>query len=457
MAGALQRCAKSVFLTSTKGLQDQLVRDFGDIGLTEIRGRGNYLCTRGDGPTAEDGLCRYGSHCEYKTGGCPYYDAVKRASQARYVVTNYAMWLSSCEFLNNAQVLVMDEAHNASEHLDNYLETEIDLEEISEVLEYGLSPPKNWQEWVTWLKPQVSELVKEGLKTVDMSLKRLRRLIKVDRALEALARVTGSPAIISEKIGHIYRISPVYLNQFAEAALFRGINNILLTSATMTEHTAQILGIKDYAYKEFPSMFPLAHRPIIYLPTVKMDRHATRAEEMLWLSRIEAILKGRMDRKGIIHSVSYERAKMIAKSASRAIMVHGSKNTAIAVRKFKYSKPPTVLVSPAMTTGWDFPYEECEFQIIAKVPFPDTRSQIQQVRSLIDPDLPKYKAWQGIVQAAGRGVRAEDDRCETIIIDNNFSWLNGRYGHLAPRWFRQAIVKANILPSPPEKLNGRRR
>ena len=38
----------------------------------------------------------------------------------------------------------------------------------------------------------------------------------------------------------------------------------------------------------------------------------------------------------------------------------------------------TVLVSPSVSTGYDFPGRECEWQFICKVPFPDGRAKIQQ-------------------------------------------------------------------------------
>jgi hypothetical protein len=40
------------------------------------------------------------------------------------------------------------------------------------------------------------------------------------------------------------------------------------------------------------------------------------------------------------------------------------------VATFKRRKAPAFLVSPSMTTGWDFPYDQCRWQIIAKVPIP---------------------------------------------------------------------------------------
>jgi hypothetical protein len=40
-----------------------------------------------------------------------------------------------------------------------------------------------------------------------------------------------------------------------------------------------------------------------------------------------------------------------------------------------------------------------------------------------DPDYANYVAMQKLVQAVGRGMRAPDDWCETLIVDDQFSWF----------------------------------
>src|SRR5580765_5724043 len=45
MGQALVSGARTVILTSTKGLQSQLIGDFGESGLVDIRGMNSYACT----------------------------------------------------------------------------------------------------------------------------------------------------------------------------------------------------------------------------------------------------------------------------------------------------------------------------------------------------------------------------------------------------------------------------
>jgi len=103
-----------------------------------------------------------------------------------------------------------------------------------------------------------------------------------------------------------------------------------------------------------------------------------------------------------------------------------------------------------MTTGWDFPYDSCYFQIIGKIPYPDTRGEIQQARTKQDPHYQSYVAMQTLVQIAGRGVRAEDDKCETLVVDDNMLWFISRYKEFAPKWFHDAVRFSRVIPSPIE-------
>jgi Rad3-related DNA helicase len=446
----MQKCEPTVILTSTRGLQDQLVNDFSTIGLVELKGRGNYRCVRGDGPTCEDGLCHYGVDCRFKTGGCVYFDALRTAKQSRYVVTNYAMWLTAGDFIREGrQTLIMDEAHAAPDHLNNYLAVEIDLGLIGVAMEEEVRPPRDWGDWAKTYLQRVVSMTELGLLNIDLNLGRLKKLSKVRRTLEALVRISASPLVV-DKVKEKYIINPSCLIRYAESSLFMGMPFVQLTSATVTTHTARMLGVNTYDLKEYQSPFPVRRRPVMWIPTTRVDRKMIHGDEMLWLSRIDQIIGPRLTRKGIIHSVSYDRAWRIVDESKygRYAIVHGKDDAAMKVATFKRRKAPAFLVSPSMTTGWDFPYDQCRWQIIAKVPFPDSRSAIQKERQRQDPDLPFYTAWQTLIQSAGRGVRAEDDCCETLIVDDHFGWLWSNYGHLAPKWFTSAIRKCPTLPAP---------
>src|SRR4051812_36586670 len=55
VAQALLESTRACILTSTRGLQDQLMKDFASIGMVDMRGRGNYPCVHKDCHTCEEG------------------------------------------------------------------------------------------------------------------------------------------------------------------------------------------------------------------------------------------------------------------------------------------------------------------------------------------------------------------------------------------------------------------
>jgi Rad3-related DNA helicase len=101
-----------------------------------------------------------------------------------------------------------------------------------------------------------------------------------------------------------------------------------------------------------------------------------------------------------------------------------------------------------MTTGVDFPYDQCRYQIIAKVPFPDTRNKVMAARTKEDPTYAHYIAMQTLVQMSGRGMRAADDACETIIVDDHAKWFIPKWRIFAPRWFMESFMSVNMVPRP---------
>jgi len=255
-----------------------------------------------------------------------------------------------------------------------------------------------------------------------------------------------------ERTGKSITFDPIWPAGMAEPYLFRGIDKIVLTSATVLPKTADILGIAldELDHKEYPSSFPLYRRPVYYVPTVRVDHRIDSAGYGLWITRIDQIIKSRFKYKGVIHTVSYDRKNRVMNSSehSEIMLTHDSRNTLKVVERFKEMDPPAVLLSPSMVTGWDFPYEQCRWQIVGKVPFPDSRSKVMTARQEKDPTYAYYLTMQALVQAAGRGMRAADDYCETIIIDDHFQWFNYKYRDFAPQAFKEAVQMVRTIPEP---------
>ena len=111
------------------------------------------------------------------------------------------------------------------------------------------------------------------------------------------------------------------------------------------------------------------------------------------------------------------------------------------------------LIGPSVTTGYDFPGTQCEYQILAKVPFPDSRSPILKARCEQDKLYADYLTMQTLVQTCGRAMRSKMDQCENFIVDDNIRWFMSRNGNtLAPKWFRRTYRILSKVPPPLPKL-----
>jgi Rad3-related DNA helicase len=336
--------------------------------------------------------------------------------------------------------------------------------DIQELLKESLpvAEDRTSSQWVQWATQRAVriELMLEGTHATDKAaLVAMRRWKNLLRAMERIARIDPSLLLASNEDHGAVRFDVVWAADYAESWLFRHVPRVYLTSATFTRHSADLLGIapNDLRMHESGSSFPLARRPVYFLtsPTVpRVDHRMTPQAETRWLIEIDRIIGSRLDRKGILHCKSYKRRDLLmARSEHRERMVtHGRFDAAERIAAFRQMKPGHILVSPSVTTGYDFPYAHAEYQIICKVPFQDSRDPVTKARTQIDKRYPAYQAMQEIIQAVGRGMRAVDDQCETFLVDAHFGWFLNKNGDLMPKWFRSAIVRANALPSPPPAL-----
>jgi len=461
MAQAIVSGERTLILTSTKGLEDQYVNDFKDSGLVDIRGRNNYDCAG----FPHLGLsCDEGRHlkCQYqKTGMCPHHVATSKAINSKIVVSNY-----TCYILNHLEhdswgkfdFLILDEAHDSPDTLSSCLSIKVTAWELKHILARKL-PDDNPDSWVkvvpdmiTALKRMFQNEDKAGNLT-ETSVKRLLSMKRLQAKLERIAAMCGDGEWVVQVGDDNHTLECLWPAPYAEPYLFHGIPKILLMSATMTPKTATLLGVDDdqLDYQEFNSTFIPTDSPVYVLGCAPRIDHRSSADSIdRWIGYIDTIIASRLGRKGIIHSVSFARARDIAlKSKYRQHMIVPEPGTTQrVVERFKSMPPPAILVSPSVTTGYDFPGTDAEYQIITKVPFPDSRSVLTQMRSTADPLYAPYLTVQTLVQSAGRLKRSMEDRCETFIIDSHWNWFYMKYRHLFPIWFRNLVRRVDAVPQP---------
>lgn len=476
VAAAIQAGWRVAFLTATKGLQDQLTDPIkGFDCLFDIRGRNNYVCLldqsekhrwakRTHPLTVDEGICNFGQPCDLKADGCTYFDDYRRALKSQLVVTNYSYWLASHAYgdgLGKFDLLVCDEAHETADRLGDFLSVSVNWREMGD---YGIEdPPDEPSAWADWAEPHVlrlyqeAERMSEGLgafTTTRSTMREAKHVKELALRMAAIANLRGEWVL--DKTDRGFRWDPVWARPYAEEFLFRAIPHVLLVSATIRPKTLGLLGLDQTAsrFLEYPSSFPVSRRPIYVLPSVRLNFSSSAYDLQRWTRTIDAVVGARRDRKGIIDTVSYARRDyLLANSKNRDIfLTHSKENTAQVVEAFKADSRPRVLVSPSVGTGYDFPYKECEYIIISKVPYPPLGSKVVLARKKQDKEYMSYSAAQDIVQTSGRGMRALDDRCEVFIADENVKNIFRTHRRFFPNWWLDAVQFVKEIPRPAPKL-----
>lgn len=500
--------ARTLILTANKALQQQLMADFSAIGLEDIRGQSNYRCKALDrngelfglgriGVGCDEGPCHAGATCSLQRKGCLYFDQVRIASKSQLVVTNYAYWLtigrwSSDEKIGTFDLLVCDEAHKVPDILADHCAIRLDRDEVRILLKMTLpSAREDPSIWIEWAESalgtckEIASVTKGTFKdpwatpdTMKHASSRMRRISTLFRALTDLTHASiwrrsepadpnvFLPGVQTDWVIEPYdkgvQFLPVWAHSYAEQYLFRGIRKVILTSATLQPIVAKYLGIslEEHRYRSSDSTFDPESRPIIWVPTTKIDRHATRANITAWVRRIDEIVAARQDRKGIIMSRSYDYASTIMElsTQSRCMISHTRRGLRDAIRQYFAARPPAVFVSPSVDEGFDFPDDACRYIIIAKCPFADMRETVIQARHASDKKYLNYLTARTLIQQAGRGWRSASDWCEVFIIDDNIRWFwpAARNLRMWPGYFIRSYRISNIVPTPPALSTGRR-
>lgn len=461
---------RTVVLTATRSLQDQLMREFAQpIDLVDVRGQSNYECVesnnsaspltpffrRGRHYTVRDAPCTRGIRCQMKDGGCTYYDAIRAAAANPIFVTNYDFWMRNKDRMGPVDLLVMDEAHQAPQELADFMSFRLTKDQrrlFSRSLPEGENL-ETWQAWAEWAAGAMKERLGPDapLAIVDLA-----------RDIERMADILGHGDWVVEHTeqGGV-NFDCVDSAQFGQHFLWGKAKRTLLVSATVNGMTAKALGMKVEEVKvwEAKSGFPVERRPVYAVNgAVRLNFRSLEGEKRMWVALIDRILSQRSDRKGIIHTTSFERARYLCQHSAlrNRLLLNDSSSTALTVERFRKAPSSTglTLVSPSVTTGWDFPLSECEFQIVGKIPFPDLRSKASKVVNKRNPEWSGYQAAQSLVQSSGRGMRSAEDSCETFVVDGNFDWWYGANKKYIPKWWQDAVrwVDLSKLPPPLPKL-----
>ena len=449
-------------------------RDFSET-FADIRGQNAYDCLEFGG-RVDQAPCHDGGYsCPKRERGCTYYDDLTTALESSIVVTNYAFALAQNNYGRGLDaerpidLLICDEAHLAFPAVEGFLAftvTHRDADRykyrvpttVFDAATYKAQFPliRDWaSDMLASVKSRIADLdvahaIAEG---DDAERARLTSLTRREKSLGVRLTSlidTKEPWAWESVYGGI-RFTPVWPAQY-QRLLFGKAKRVLLLSAVLSRKTMDLVGVpKSAPLVVAPSYFPPEKTPIWRIPTVRVNSRTTPIEMANWVERIDQIIDARLDRKGIIFTVSYSRQKFLVENSrhQHRMITHASGDVVKAVEEFRKYPPGHVLVSPSVTSGWDFPDDDCRYVVVGKIPYPDTRVNVIQARTKSDKSWTSFQAMETVVQEAGRGTRSTTDWCEVLIVDDNWGWFYERYWEFAPSSFANRIQGVSrVVPTP---------
>jgi Rad3-related DNA helicase len=462
-AVAILLSMRSLYLCTTKQLQDQILTDFPSNAL--LKGRGNYptrnhpeircdACERREGQSE----C---SHClaGYDESGspihaCPYLDAKRRLIAAQHGVVNTALFLSEANYvgeLSGVPFVIIDEADELENALMAHIEVRVSKKHIAAL---ETPPPKHktkMDEWAVWATDAADRAETIASDLADPKL--AREYSALAGRLRKMSETIGEGCVwvnCSDEDTHTsgpYVFKPVRVDQLAQQTLWRHGGRFLCMSATFLDpkQFCRDVGITDQAtVVRLPSGFPVERRPVYYQPVGSMAHASESTTAPAMIAAVDAILAARPKARVLIHTVSYGRMQTILTSSAhhkRMIGYSMADARTHALDKFRRT-PNAVLVAPSMTRGVDLPYDACDCVILVKVPYPYLGDKQINARLYGHSDGRNWYALQAvrtIIQAAGRGMRHADDLCECFILDEDFLRLYRDNRGMFPEWWQAAL------------------
>jgi Rad3-related DNA helicase len=484
IATTLARMSGSAYiLTMTKQLQSQYANEF---NFPLVKGRGNFDCLHDNldstcdigncktTPNSKKFFCPFGISKSPPLGAveafcdsfgnsiyhnsenhCYYWHQKANAVNSPITLMNYdyaILELNYVKHFGKRDLVILDEAHNIENKLMRILELNLYNKSLERDIKKVISPqtlssndPKDWILEVEAIHDAYDEIsIKdlptnkvERIKSTTSRLKQLR---------ENLEKEPKNWVIDSNDVGVSFK--PLRVHHYAKNYLLNHGEISLFLSATILSHKmfSKWLGLNpnEVFHLKVDSPFPPNKRPIELNLAGKMAANRIKRTAPKTIPILNEILKKHKNDKGLIHTNSYRCQHYITRKVLNSrIISHSSQNRERVLEYFEESKDPLVLVSPSMSEGVDLPYDKCRFQIIYKIPFPYLGDKQVNMRKKRDQRWYAYKTIMTLMQAYGRGMRAEDDSCYTYILDEDIKILfkSPLYKSLVPEFFKEAITE----------------
>lgn len=482
------------YTTPLNTLVDQLENDpyIGDRLMT-MKGQSHYECINDYAPPGvmiDKAPCQKQSNfdCDIKDE-CLYYGRREQAKDHPFVVTNLSYLMSDSMMkedgndsaFEDRDILIVDECQNIDEFALDFISFTISRNTVPEDVWKNIRIPHERYEddidkLIDWVDDELADEVKRAITTrrkkdrkTDKDVQELDELNrykqKIDKFLTDCIDHDWIPEIDFYSAGssnNKIKFKPVTVDRFLHNLLWDRGEQVILSSATIPMgNWIKEIGHADSDTHKFTlgSLFDVANRPIITSQTIGKMTYNEREDNALPMAKkIKQIAEFHDGQKGMVHCRSYGIAELLRDAFyENGMRSWFNNNVHLQKREFRdraidewqgSSKP--LMFSVNMSEGISLDDDQCRYQILAKVLFPNmsdkrTKFRLQERGEQIWYD---NQAAIQIEQAYGRAVRGMNDWAAFYILDESaIGLINKRAGrkndwhNLFHDWFLEALVE----------------
>ncbi len=483
-------------VTNSKLLQNQYTEEFKSI--SNLWGREGYSCN--NFPTSCSQGKDFASLTKQRCENCPYESCKSDYMNGNISLTNMHMFITlhlyQAKMLESmrkeAKILIVDESHLFEQIFSEYISvgisdktlkrlsfTDKEIKDINKEMDdiYDI------HEMNIYLNTKMRKRVENKIGDIENDIKsfntnQITRSIKldelvaskkdnkyikqlkyknelenlrtrIDKFVEDYKKSDSNWVLDINKKTNMYSLQTVWAKDHMQKLIWSKYDKIIFLSGTILDKELFCfingLEVKDAHYYNLPSTFPLKNRPIYYMPIGKMsykEKKGTMVDMVWWL---EKLLKKYQDKKGIIHTNTFEIANWIKDAISTdRFLFHDDGDRDYLLKKHYNVEEPTVIVSPSMTTGIDLKDDYGRFGILVKVPYPSLDSNKNKARLKSNQEWYNYMTVLTIIQSYGRNVRSHTDYSDFFILDSCFSDIMRKCSKYLPMYVQMAIKQLDL-------------
>lgn len=475
-------------ITNSKILQDQYSDTYESI--FDIRGMENYECEQFSCSCAEGR--DFAKLSNLKCDNCPYVESRVNYVNKQISLTNFHLYtlysVNNSKLLTEREprVLIMDECHEFENILSDYITFDVSehaikrnkLENEKKILSRlkNIKETAEFSDFIDFYKDEIEEKInteKDKIKKEKSNITRSivaskitnteSKYVKDIKNIDRLEKIISKIQLIQSKIKEDPKnwvveknysektkqfslsLSPVWINEYINEYVFKKYDMVFMMSGTILDKEMfsfiNGLDLNTTKYYSIDSFYEKENRPVYYFPIGKMTYNEKEHTFKKMIPVINKILKKYKNKKGIIHTNSFEFSKWVHDNIKNdRLMFHTSEDKDLVLKEFMDSKEAKVIVSPSLDTGVSFDDDKARFQVILKVPYPSLASKKNKIRMDMNQDWYAWATCSKIQQASGRIIRSEIDFGDTIILDSSFSTLMVRNRKYFNGWFYDSII-----------------